>query len=217
MVTKTSKTPTFNEVSRNPFSKIEDVTPREWQFAGGGAAVVVILFLFFSLIGVFNISVGEDSPSANGGTFVLTEAQSGRIALTEAQLREEVKSILIPVYWAGPQEGALYTLENQANLRVFVRYLPDGKIPPDGEASKRIIGTYALKDAFNSTKTAGTTVAGGIGFDNDDGAAVYYNSSAPNNVYMAYPGTETQIEIFDPIQGVAVQLATARGTIQVIR
>lgn len=196
---------------------------RYLQFAGVGALVTLVLVLILSVFGGVDFSLGRLGGSTNSASNITSGAteispeQSGKVALTESQLRAEVKKISVPVYWAGPQDGALYTLENQANLRVFVRYLPDGKIPPDGEASKRIIGTYILKDAFQSTKLAGTTVAGGTGFVNDDGAAVYYNSSLPSNVYVAYQGVDAQVEVFDPNEGVALRLATAKGIIQVIK
>lgn len=202
---------------------ISRVTSREWQFAGIGAVLTLILVLLLSIYGGVDFSLGRSANSnsdssftASGSTAVSAE-QSGNVVLTEAQLRAEVKKISVPVYWAGPQEGARYTLENQANLRIFVRYLPDGKIPPEGEASRRIIGTYILKDAFESTRLAGTSVAGGTGLLNEDGGAVYYSSSLPNNVYVAYRGVDAQIEIFDPANGVSLELATERGKIQVIK
>lgn len=196
---------------------------RDFRFAALGSIITLILVISLSFYGGVDFSFGRLGNSANNSTDISTNLtdispeQSGTVALTESELRAEVKKISVPVYWAGPQAGALYTLENQANLRIFVRYLPDGKIPPDGEASKRIIGTYILKDAFQSTKLAGTTVAGGTGFINDDGAAVYYNSSQLSNVYIAYPSVDAQIEIFDPVGGVSLQLATDKGAIQVIK
>lgn len=201
--------------SENDYPVKRSATPptrRELAFASLGSVATVVVIFLLSLFGIMNVNFGQ----SNVGT-TNASAQSGTVALTESELREEVKKISVPVYWAGPLEGALYTLENQSNARIFVRYLPDGVIPPTGEASKRIIGTYILQDAFESTKTAGTTVAGGIGLQNDDGAAIYYNSNNPLNVYWAVPGIDAQVEIFDPNTGVALQLATSSGVIQVIK
>lgn len=209
-----SEESSFQKALNTAKASFEGVTARDYQFAGIGAVIMLVLVIFFSAIFGVDFSLGRNSV---GSTIVSTEAQSGQVALTEAQLRAEVKKITVPVYWVGAQAGALYTLENQANTRIFVRYLPDGKIPPQGEASKRIVGTYILKGAFDSTKQAGTTIANGIGYINDDGAAVYYNSTSPTNVYVAFPNVDAQIEIFDPTKGIAVQLATSKGTLQQIK
>ena len=191
----------------------EKANDREYRIAGISALVTLVLVIALSATFGIDFSLGRVS---NSGV-TIANAQGGQVALTEEQLRAEVKKINIPVYWVGPQAGAKYTLENQGDTRVFVRYLPDGVVPPQGEATKRIIGTYVLKGAFESTKKAGTSIANGLGFINQDGAAVYYNSNVPTNVYVAFEGEGSQIEIFDPTNGVAVQLATTKGMLQQIK
>lgn len=197
------------------FEVIARISKRDLAFFTVGVIATLLFVFLIESFTTINFSFGKISTKLT--TISDTSPQGGQVALTESQLRGEVKKIKVPVYWVGPQSGARYTLENQANTRIFVRYLPDGKIPPQGEATKRIIGTYILQEAFDSTKKAGATIANGIGFINDDGAAVYYNTSSPNNVYVAYSNVDAQIEIFDPVKGVAVQLATVKGALQQIK
>ena len=193
--------------------------------AGTVVATVTIMVLVINLFGL-NLDFTNSKPNTNiaAGTTNTNNApqyantnQSGQVALSETELRAEVAKISVPVYWVGPQQGAKYTLENQANARIFVRYLPDGKIPPTGEASKRVIGTYRVANAFQTTKSAGSSVANGVGVTGPSGEAIFYVQSNPKNVYVAFPGVDAQIEIFDPETGGALKLATQKGLVQVIK
>lgn len=184
------------------------LTQREWTIAGiAAAAVLVIMLLLLKLMGAsFGSSLGGQS---------FTQITSGTMALTEQELRDAAKQLGVPVYWAGPQDKAMYTLDSRVNGQVFVRYLPDGNGAEDTQPNYRVIATYTMKDAYKSTQDAGA-LDGGLGFTNGDGAAVYYNKATPTNVYVAYPGKDFQIEIFDPNAGQALQLATTPGEIQLV-
>ena len=84
------------------------------------------------------------------------------------------------------------------------------------EAKFRVIATYAEADAFKTTQEAGNQ-AEGVSLANPDGSVVYFNKNAPNNVYVAYPGVDYQIEIYDPDAKTAVTLATTSNQIQLIK
>lgn len=208
--------PVVEERKLVPAALVERLNLRDSKLIGASIGGTLAFVLLISTLTGFNFSFRGSSNAGTTATYA-SKAQSGTQVLTESQLRAEVRKISTPVYWVGPAAGSKYTLENQNGQRIFVRYLPDGKIPPAGEASKRIVGTYKLANAFTSTEAAGTSIAGGIGFTNNDGAAVYYNKTSPNNVYVAFPNVDAQIEIFDPVQGIAVQLASTKGALQVIK
>lgn len=160
-------------------------------------------------VAYFIISVNDSKITEAGATL-------GQVALTEAQLRDQVISKKLTAYWVGPIANAKYGLISNANGQVFVRYLLDGKGLEDTNAKYRVIATYPQSDAFSITKAAGNQ-ANAISFTNVDGAQVFYSKSYAANVYVAYPDVPYAIEIFDPKDGGALSLATTAGVIQKIK
>lgn len=142
-------------------------------------------------------------------------ATNGKVALTEAQLREVVAGEGLVVYWLGPQEGALYALDSVSTAQNYVRYLPNGKGLDDTAASYRVIGTYKTKDAYSAT-LSNAKRPNSVGFINEDGNAVYYATLNPNSVYVGVSGTDSQIEIFDPNSGLALIAARTPKLLQKI-
>jgi hypothetical protein len=66
------------------------------------------------------------------------------------------------------------------------------------------IGTYVVPNAAAAVRTAAAQpgairvpVSGGFGF---------YNRARPTSVYFAYPGSNVQVETYDPSAAVARQL-----------
>ena len=199
--------PSFDEPS--PL-KILPTTKRERAYLGSGAVLVLVLLFILNLAGI-SIFTNSSSSLPAGTTF--QQQTSGQLALTESEMKAVVKKIGVPVYWAGPMKGAKYTVASQDGSQVYIRYLPDGKVPSKNLPNYRVIGTYKLQNAFAATQKAGTSLANGLGFTNGDGAAVYYNKATTTNVYMAFPNKDQQIEIFDPTAGAAIQLSTTPGVI----
>lgn len=153
--------------------------------------------------------------SDSSGVTSLAAKTSGKVALTETELRSVVKTLGQTVYWTGPMQGAKYALGRTDNGQLFVRYLPDGKGIADLAPKYRTVATYQESGAFEAMKAAGKQVDG-ITFINADGAQVYYDKTAMMNVYLAYEDLQFQIEIFDPNPGTAIRLATAPGRIRAI-
>ena len=145
----------------------------------------------------------------------LAAKTSGKVALTETELRSVVKTLGQTVYWAGPMQGAKYALDRTDNGQLFVRYLPGGKGIADLAPKYRTVATYQESGAFEAMKAAGKQ-ADGITFTNTDGAQVYYDKAVTTNVYLAYENLQFQIEIFDPNPGTAFHLASAPGRIKAI-
>lgn len=144
-----------------------------------------------------------------------TVAGADQVVLTEPELRQIVSQLGQTIYWAGPMTNAKYTL-NVNDTSAFVRYLPEGEGAEDTGMNYLVVATYEVNGAFDAVRTAGNE-QDGISISNSDGAAVYYNKAIPNNVYLAYPNTNFQIEIFDPAAERALQIATSPGLIQPIR
>lgn len=160
---------------------------------------VVTAILFSSL--TFGIVTYLEPPRLDLKFALL--ATNGKVALSEAQLRDVVAGEGLVVYWLGPQEGALYALNSVSTAQNYVRYLPNGDGLDDTSPNYRVIGTYETKDAYEVT-LSNAKKANSVGFTNEDGNAVYYGTLNPNSVYVGVSGTDSQVEIFDPNSGLAL-------------
>ena len=113
-----------------------------------------------------------------------------------------------PLYWAGTATGVRYEL-SQSPGRVFVRYLPRG-VAVGSDQPYLTIGTYLVRNAFAIT-SASARNAGSIRIPIDGGGVAFYSRSRPTNVYLAYPRTGIQIEVFDPLAGRARDLVASQS------
>lgn len=158
-----------------------------------------------------------------GGFFLVKNQRSGndlakiqgKVALSASQLRNVVLAKKLTVYWAGPQEGAKYTLIATTPGVAFVRYLPGGVGLNDTKTLFRAIGTYAQKNAF-AVSTAGAAASGNVGFVNADGNAVFYAKARPSNVYVGIKGKDIQVEVFDPVVDQALGLVLVKNQVRQI-
>lgn len=146
----------------------------------------------------------------------LAAQTSGGVCLSEKELRALVSENKIAAYWTGPVKDATYSINTTTPGQVFVRYILKGMDCGSTESNFRVVATYAEADAFNSTQQAGNQ-AEGVSLSNPDGSVVYFSKNAPKNVYIAYPGIDYQIEIYDPDPKTAVTLATTSNQVQLIR
>ncbi len=174
--------------------------------------------LLITAVVVFAATIGfvkYTAPEHFGLAFAL-KATSGKVALTQNQLRDLVVGEGLVVYWLGPEVGARYALVSVNKNQNYVRYLPGGEGLSDVGANFRVIGTYMTKDAFQITQNDGNILTNGsAGFTNADGNAVYYNTvTHPLSAYVGMRNTDYQIEIFDPIAGQAVVSARTLGLIR---
>jgi hypothetical protein len=177
------------------------------------AALMAAAFLAGSVITYTFTANSEPAVEVSASTF--TEVTTGKVPLTEKELISAVKQLGVAVYWAGPVEGAKYTLSAPAEGQVYVRYLPNGEGLTDTKPNYVVIATYATPDAFTSTQAAGNQT-NGVTFINTQGAAVFYSKDAPTNVYVAYPEIDFQVEVFSPIAKTALDIASTSGALKLV-
>jgi len=102
-----------------------------------------------------------------------------------------------PVFWAGPERGSTYELSRTKDGRVFIRYLPSGVKSGDARPKFLAIGTYPQAKAFATLKaTAKKQGVPTIGLRG--GGLAFVDKTHPTSVYVAYPGSDYQIEVYDP-------------------
>lgn len=133
-----------------------------------------------------------------------------------AQLRALSASVGHDVYWAGsPAADSELELTHQPDGRIYVRYLTgDGEI---GDARSRFttVGTYPVPTAravLRREMRQPDAISRGL----PGGGLAYLNSDHPTSVYLAWPGSDYEVEVFDPSPKRALDLVLA-GKIAPVR
>jgi hypothetical protein len=157
----------------------------------GAAAAVIAL-----LVG----SHGKTNalPPVNGGPALVSQAQLEQLASASGQ----------PVYWAGPKSGYSYELTRSSSGRVYVRYLPAGVKAGDPRANFLVVGTYTQPGSFANLQRA-AKAHGALSLRIGNGGLVVFSSSKPTSVYLGYPGTNYQVEVYSPSGDTARSLVLA--------
>jgi hypothetical protein len=178
---------------------------------------VLLMLVAFIVGSLFTYGITKNTtPTPVASTSTFADVIAGKVALTENELIDAVKKLGVDVYWAGPVDGAKYTLSAPAEGQVYLRYLPNGDGLTDTKPNYVVIATYTTADAFTATQAAGNQ-SNGVTFINNQGAAVYYNKDVPTNVYVAYPNLSYQIEVFSPIAATALDIATKQGALKLVK
>lgn len=146
------------------------------------------------------------------------EAQPPQRARASAVSIEELhalaRSVGHPVYWAGRQPRFTYELSRTANGGVYIRYLPPGADVGDARPDYLTVGTYPQANAF-TTLRATAQKQGVSTIRLGGGGLAFQHETHPTSAYLAYPGSDFQIEVYDPIPGRARQLIASGRIVRV--
>jgi hypothetical protein len=150
---------------------------------------------------------GDDDSSSKKATVgptptttATTTTTSGRKLLTAASpqtLKTLAAASNRPIYWAGARARTTYELTRTPDGRVYVRYLPKGVKVGDTRANFLIVATYPVPNAYKAVQTAAKE-DGAVKIRLPRHGLAVYNRSSETNVYFAYPGTDFQVEVYDP-------------------
>jgi hypothetical protein len=167
-----------------------------------GAVVALAVAVAFV---IWLVVRGNDDSSSSSTTTNEAARPIGPVSATPDALRALSTRAKQPIYWVGPRRGQTYELTQTAGGRVYVRYLPAGAAIGNRRADYTIVGTYptpgalqVLKSLAKQPKEKSVPAPGG-------GLAVY-STAAPTNIYVAFPGSNVQIEVFDPSARKALRL-----------
>jgi hypothetical protein len=167
------------------------------------AVAVAVGFIIWAAVGGGGGSSSSTPSPAPPGT------GTGPVALSLTGLRTLGATLHQPIYWLGTRSGGKYELRQTSSGNVYMRYLPAGVQAGDPRALLTI-GTYPMANAFSIVQDLSKkpdavplTVKGGVGF---------YTKTNTHNAYLAFSGTDYQIEVFAPTPGVARRLVQ-RGTV----
>ena len=189
--------------------------PRVAALVGVGIAVIVVAILLISSGGDDN--KGDSSTAASSTTTTSSGGSSQPTKPIEATVDRllELSSVVgHPVYWAGARPGKKYELTIDNDQNIFIRYLDPGVPIGSKDVSSLTVGTYPVQDAVAALQHeadkpgAKTDSAPGGGF-------VLTSSDAPQSVYLAFPNSNYQIEVYDPDPRRALSLATSGAIVPI--
>jgi hypothetical protein len=157
-----------------------------------GVAVVVIAILLISGGGDDNGGGGAVSPTlASGDDLTNLAKDAGHV-----------------VYWAGERPGTRTEFQKDSEGNVYIRYLPQSGNPASERNSSLTIGSYPVGDAVAGLEVvAKRPGANTYKLPSTPGALVVNNDNKPNSVYLAFPGSSVQIEVYDPNEAEALKTA----------
>jgi hypothetical protein len=165
---------------------------RIFALLGGLVAVALIVWVALD---------SGDSASDAGDTQSIEAEVVSVVALRRAATAQGT-----PVYWAGAMAGADLELSRPAPDRTYVRYLTGGAKAGDPNPFLTV-GSYRLGDPTGVLRRRGNE-PGGVLASAPGGGVVYFDRANPKSVYLAYPGSKVEIEVFAPEFKEALQLVT---------
>jgi hypothetical protein len=163
-----------------------------------GGAVIAVAALVGVVVWLVVDRGGNSSPSAPGTT-------NTAVPISPGGLSTLANAVGQPIYWLGTQPNTSYEL-SRSNGRVYVRYLPPGVKVGDSRPYLTV-GTYQMKNAFGIID-GGTRQPKSVRISLKGGGVGLYRSSSPNNVYVAYPGSDYEVEVWSPTKGEARRIVT---------
>lgn len=144
----------------------------------------------------------------DGGDSDSASSSNGAEIVSVDELREAAAEGTTPIYWAGEQEGAELELSRPGGGRTYVRYLTDGAEAGDPRPDFLTVGTYVKADPVGALRRL-SREAGGVLAKAPGNATVYFDRTQPRSVYLAYPGVDAQIEVYDPDFERALQIVNS--------
>lgn len=129
-----------------------------------------------------------------------------------AEIAELEESIGHAIYWEGNLPNAEVELSMKEDGSVFVRYLPPEARVGNEKLAVRNVGTYVVPEPLKALQLAAKKEGSQLKHLSH-GIVVLAPPKNPNYVYFTTPGSELEVEVYDPIPGKALALVR-EGTIK---
>lgn len=162
-------------------------------------AAVILAAVLVAVVAFILISGGDDNSGSGSKNVVSADA---------AKVQELAAEQGHPIYWAGPAGAQPIEWTDLPDGRVYVRYLTGGAEIGDPRPQFLTVGTYPVGNGVAALRKA-DKVPGSRTFSVGGGGIALVNRNGPTSVYLAYPGSKYQIEVFDPVPGRALKLVTS--------
>jgi hypothetical protein len=159
------------------------------------------------------LSSGDDDSGSDETEATQASAPAAVQVVSESELLGAMEGAGYPIYWAGPRLGVKYEVSRPEEGRTFVRYLPKGE---EAESAKPFltVGSYRKPDALKSIQELGQK-PGAVLVRIVGGGAAYTKTPQATSAYLAFPGVETQVEVYDPKPGKALDLIRSGAIVPV--
>lgn len=143
-------------------------------------------------------AANSSSPAAPHPVQARTPAKTTTVtASSEQQLFRLVRAIPTPVYWSGPQRDGGYALTRTPQGWMYVSYLAPGASAPRDIHQYPFVATYPLAGAYAATLAAAQK-AGSVRIPAPGGAVAFFYRAYPTSAYLAFRGSNYQVELFYP-------------------
>jgi hypothetical protein len=162
---------------------------------GGGVVASVALLVVAVVLAI--VGGGGDDDAG-------IEQVSSRVVLAE-DLPDVEEDVGHEIYWAGPQDRTRLELSVESDGSVFLRYLTPDANAGGPDAGFLTVGTYRVPDAQGALRRAAQESGGNLGRA-EGGGLTLQNPDSQGSVYLAYPDSDLQIEVYDPSPGRAGEL-----------
>jgi hypothetical protein len=169
-----------------------------WIRRGGAIAAAVVVVVIAYLL----ISGGDDNGSGDGEP----------VSADATEIQNLAADLGHPVYWAGATGAENFEWTELADGRVYIRYLTGGAEAGDTRPLYLTVATYPVGDGLAAIRDAAKS-PGSRTFNVPGGGTGLVNRGTPSSVYLAYPNSEYQVEVFNPDPARALQLVKS-GQIQ---
>ena len=158
-----------------------------WALLGLLVVALVALLIWQAVDGGGSGEEEAEAPAPPGAARVVSAGE----------LRQAAASSEVPVYWAGPRPGAQLELSEVGKGRAYVRYLTGGAEAGDPKPAFLAIGAYRLPNALAALR-ANAKRTGAKLRKAPRGALVWVDPQSPTSAYLARPGGDFQVEVYDP-------------------
>jgi hypothetical protein len=178
--------------------------PRMPRWTRWAIALAVVLVACLGAAGWF----------ASGDDGAATAKRAPAATASVQELTSFATSVGHPVYWAGLKDGYRYELTHTTDGRTYVRYLPAGVPAGASSPDYLTVGTYPVKDALATVRAIGAKTGGSL-VNLGGGAVAAADPDHPLSMYIAYPGSSYEVEVYDPSAGQARRLVTSGAIVAV--
>lgn len=185
---------------------------RARQQPGGRALLALVGTLLVITLITTGLLLRQASPDTGSATAPASAASAS--AATAAAAREVTVTELRTyatgtrgLYWAGKQVDRRLELTATSDGRSYVRYLPPEVPLGDSRPAYTTVATYPEADAHGLLTQRAE--AGDQRADVGSGGLATWSADRPTSVYLAYPGFDYLVEVFDPDAARARELVTS--------
>ncbi len=165
------------------------------------------LALVVLALSIFCLNLAGRLKSANE----LAEIGGSKL-VTSSELIKLVADRKLTVYWAGNLPNSKYQLNALNPNQITLSYFPAAQTLV-GTKPNLSIGTYLSKNSSVAVQLAMRST-GNIGVRTPDGANAYFSRTNPNDLFVALPKIDAEIEIYATKPGGALALLTKPGLIR---